>query len=176
MVPVTARGEQSIATTGCSERFNLFLDQLSAGPNTASARVSWLAGLFATHRNTPRGWLLEDKVPHKLEEMVLRLIEQYAEQDMDATRWAEWIKWGGIQPSLPMLVAPDMDNINHDLKRDLYLTVDKVARQKGLEVESFPKHMRWQIYDLVIMYAEAEGGTEINEKFVEGLLELVKHQ
>lgn len=156
-----------------SKRFAMFLDRLQGAPSSASERVAWLAALFDTHRNTPRGWVFDNKVPHKFEQIIASLVEQYGTNNMNTAQWVNWIKWGGREPA-PLESPPtSLQSIDHDFKRDLYLSVDAIARSKGVHIESLSKQKRWRLYDLIIMYTEAKGNHEIDEVFVEGLLDLL---
>ncbi len=166
--------QEIINTSGHSERFNQFLSHLEGVPEKPSARVLWLASLFDTHRNTPRGWIYENKVPHKLDEIIGLLVSKYADSKMDTESWVAWIKWGGKEPQPVLAKTPSFTkSIDHDFRRDMYLVVDRLSAEKGLHIEDLPKIKRNQLYDLIIMHSNAEGSREINKAFVEALLDLL---
>ncbi len=160
-------------TDAISQRFSKFIDRLQGAPASDSARVAWLAEMFDTHRNTPRGWVFDNKIPHRLEQMVATLVDRYGDSSMDAVHWAKWIKWGGNTPAIEQDTQNRVHAVDHDFKRDLYLSVDTVSRRKGICIEALPKNKRWRLYDLIVQYTEASGRQHIDEKFIEGLMELL---
>lgn len=159
-----------------------FIQLLDTAEFPKKGRYSVGAEQFDVSVNTFRSWCLRDKPPRKygvlhyvVEQLLSKLPESYSPSGV-----VGWLYAGDAVPN------PFQDqHTDYVLLGELYMLVQRLADDKGIDLEQIPRESRQLLINRAMAYIEKKNGDnriDINDKalqltpLVESMLELAQHE
>ena len=160
--------KNKVLQSGFSDRLNLVLDEIGYPP-MEHGRVSRLAEDINLTKMTISKWLSKGIVPHgsnlkTLSRLLLRKLGSIASiESME-----RWLIEG--DETLNPLVLSSHKGIDYTLFSQVFQSVDKVAREAGIDLEGISQDKLDQLYTIVFKQAARHREHELDRDLIMDLL------
>ena len=159
-----AGNESPYVVTNFSERFNLLLTSLGIPEH---GRGVFLANKFKVTQKTSKGWLKEDVIPRN--KTINEMMNEFGIGKEDVRFLVYGVR-------LPTKEEIEGAAVNHQLQAKVYIEVDRVAMDLGIDMEKISDERIESLYESLFAIVANNSGAEIDPTVIEGMLRMAATQ